>query len=73
MYVSASCGTDMCPFCDLLPDLEEKEKNQTISVDDIIQLFLLRLHALSAKNQKQFFKDKKNNLKQFECLIIIRF
>jgi hypothetical protein len=21
MYVSASCGTDMCPFCDLLPDM----------------------------------------------------
>jgi hypothetical protein len=63
----------MCPFCDLPPDLEEKEKNKSISDDEIIQLFLLRLHALSAKNQKQFFKDKKDNLKQFECLIISDF
>jgi hypothetical protein len=58
MYVTASCDTDKCPFSLLLPALEDKEKNGRLTTEEAIQLYLLRLHNLSAQAQKDFFRQK---------------
>jgi hypothetical protein len=45
-HPTIDCEYDLCPFCVLLPEVEEKEKEGKLNDAETVQLFLLRSHVL---------------------------